>query len=60
MALSKESKQSIKQSIDDLKFKKAPLVQKLKEIMEQKQILENELGIVQSSIDKLQTDLTNG
>lgn len=60
MSLSKESKDSIKEKIDQLQFKKSPIVQQIKELTEKKQLLIAERDSIQDSIDKLQNDLNNG
>ena len=58
MALSKESKDSIKATIDALKFKRVPIQQSLKDVTEQKQGLQDQLSDINGQIDRLQNDLS--
>lgn len=60
MTISKESKDSIKASIDVLKFKRTPIQQQLKDVTAQKQELQNQLDKINNQINDLQNDLTNG
>lgn len=60
MSLYKESKDAIKAKIDALQFKKAPIIQQIKDLTDQKQGLIAQRDDLQTQIDKLQTDLNNG
>jgi uncharacterized coiled-coil DUF342 family protein len=60
MPLFKESKDSLRASIDELKFLKEPIVQQIKDLTEQRLSLIAKRDDIQAKIDKLQTDLNNG